>query len=107
MPHRASEEDFLALVEALCAHKPALSALTAGIVAAIGRDISADSRSFARLFGIGHALVLREISLLTEGDSPLEITRRDPRTQRTYLKLTVKGEALMAEVLDLGLSIAK
>ncbi|MBP1858629.1 hypothetical protein [Rhizobium herbae] len=88
------QADFLAFVEAIRARDTTLSPLAAGIVAAVFQGISADSRSFAKLFGIAHALVLREINMLSGPDAPLEIIRRETRTQRTHIKLTVKGEAL-------------
>jgi hypothetical protein len=94
MPEHLSEADFLACVDAVWAQDPSLSPLSAGIVAAVSQGITADSRTFAKLFGIAHALVLREINQLTGPDAPIEITSRDARTQRTHLKLTVKGEAL-------------
>jgi hypothetical protein len=94
MPEDFSEAGFLAYADALQTLDPKLSPLAAGIVAAVTQEIAADSRTFAKLFGIAHALVLREINQLTGPDAPLEIIRRDARTQRTYLELTVKGEAL-------------
>ncbi|WP_372353037.1 hypothetical protein [Pararhizobium sp. BT-229] len=93
------EEDFLALVAAIRAEDATLSPLGAGIIAALSQGIADDSRTFARLFGIAHALVLREINLLSGPETPIEMIRRDARTQRTYLKLTVKGEALLARAL--------
>jgi len=96
MPDSPSEVDFLALVEAIRSQDAKLSPLVAGIIAAISQGIADDSRTFARLFGIAHALVLREINLLCGPDAPIEILRRDARTQRTHLKLTVKGDRLMA-----------
>ncbi|CAN7294809.1 hypothetical protein [Pararhizobium sp. LjRoot238] len=96
MPDSPSEVDFLALVEAIRSQDAKLSPLGAGIIAAISEGIADDSRTFARLFGIAHALVLREINLLCGPDAPIEILRRDARTQRTHLKLTVKGDRLMA-----------
>jgi phage regulator Rha-like protein len=94
MPEHLSDADFLAYADAIRSQDAALSPLIAGLVVAISQGIAADSRTFAKLFGIEHALVLREINQLTGPDVPIEITRRDGRTQRSYLKLTVKGEAL-------------
>lgn len=94
MPEHFAEAEFLTRVDAIRAQDPLLSPLVAGIVAAVSIGIATDSRTFAKLFGIAHALVLREINQLTGPDAPIEITRRDARTQRTHLKLTVKGEAL-------------
>ena len=94
MPDNLTEAEFLARVDAIRAQDQGLSPLVAGIVAALSQRIATDSRSFAKLFGIAHALVLREINQLVGPDAPIEITRREARTQRTRLKLTVKGEAL-------------
>jgi hypothetical protein len=107
MPDSPSEADFLALVEAVRSQDATLSPLGAGIITAISQGIADDSRTFARLFGIAHALVLREVNLLCGPQAPIEIVRRDARTQRTHLKLTVKGNTLMAGVLDLGDIVAK
>ncbi|WP_426238535.1 hypothetical protein [Pararhizobium sp. DWP1-1-3] len=98
MTEHVTEAEFLARVDAMRAQDPVLSPLTAGIVAAVFVGIATDSRTFAKLFGIEHALVLREINQLSGPDAPVEITRRDARTQRTYLKLTVKGEALCRRI---------
>lgn len=94
MPEDISEARFLAYADTLRAQDPALSPIMAGIVAAVFHGIANDSRSFSKLFGIAHALVLREINLISGPDAPIEITGRDARTQRTHLKLTVKGAAL-------------
>ncbi len=94
MPEQVTEAEFLARVAAMRMQNPALSPLMAGIVAALFLEIATDSRTFAKLFGIEHALVLREINQLTGPDAPIEIIRRNVRTLRAHLKLTVKGEAL-------------
>ena len=107
MPDSPSEADFLALIKAVRRQDATLSPLGSGIITAISQGIADDSRTFARLFGIAHALVLREINLLCGPEAPVEIVRRDARTQRTYIKLTVKGDTLMAGVLDLGDNVAK
>ena len=90
------EDDFLALIEAIRRQDATLSPLGAGIIAAISEGIVDDSRTFAKLFGIAHALVLREINLLCGPDAPIEVVRREARTQRAHLKLTVKGDRLTA-----------
>lgn len=107
MPDSPPEADFVALVEAVRRRDATLSRLGAGIIAAISQGIADDSRTFARLFGIAHALVLREINLLCGPEASIEIVGRDARTQRTRIKLTVKGDTLMAGVLDLGEIVAK
>ena len=89
---------FTALVAALAAARPdRLSPLPAGILAALHLGIAGDSRSFARIFGIAHALVLRETVALGEDPALLHILRRDDRTQRQWLALTRVGQELIAE----------
>ncbi|GEM_PF-938774 len=73
---------YFAEVERLCEGDPSLSSLAAGILAGMTLGVAHDSRSFARLLGIEHALVLREVELLSSAGS-LAITARDPRTSRT------------------------
>lgn len=107
MSDNPTEQDFIAVVEAIRRQDATLSPLGAGIIVAISQRVTEDSRTFARLFGIAHALVLREINLLCGQQAPIEIVRRDARTQRTHLKLTVKGNVLMAGVLDVGRIVAK
>jgi hypothetical protein len=82
-------ERYMALVEALLGDEAAgLTPLGAGILAAAHLGIAADSRSFAKTLGIAHALVLREVDGLSEEAGWLTVTRRDPRTQRTFYALT-------------------
>lgn len=71
---------YLAEVGRICATDPGLVPLAGGILAALGLDI-ADSRHFARTFGVEHSLVLREVQAL-EDRGRLIVTRRDGRTQR-------------------------
>ncbi|MFC4625852.1 hypothetical protein ACFO1V_11625 [Daeguia caeni] len=81
----------MALVERLQAAEPQFSRIGAGILAALALGFADDSRSFARQFGIAHALILRELAGLSCHDAWLTILRRDPRTQRTWYQA---GEAL-------------
>ncbi len=99
-PHGDTEQDVLALVEAICRRDGSLSRLAAGIVAALSMGIASDSRSFARIFGIAHALVLREISVMEQASDVLTILSRDPRTQRTRLSLSENGAAFIKEITD-------
>lgn len=88
--------DCLSLTEALLAHgPPALSPLGAGILAAHALGLAADSRSFARIFGIAHALVLRECVALGAEAGLIETLRQDERTQRLYYRPSGTGEALL------------
>ncbi len=60
------EAEYMRLVEALKAEAGRLSGLGAGIVAGLALDIASDSRTFARVFGLAHALVLRELTALAQ-----------------------------------------
>ncbi len=86
---------FMAAVEQMVTlPEPQVTATGAAILLAIHRDIATDSRSIANRLGLAHALVLREISQL----SPrfIRVTKRDARTQRSFLELTTEGAALAA-----------
>jgi hypothetical protein len=76
-------ERFLALVAEVQAKDPELTSLQAGLFVAAELGIADDSRTFARLLGIAHALVLRELNVLAE-NGKLQIVRQDARTMRTY-----------------------
>ncbi len=96
-----AEEDagtlFMSWVEAInAAGPPTLSALGAGLLAALHLDVASDSRTFSRLLGIEHALVLREITGLSAEGGLLTVLSRDPRTQRTRIAPSKTGAALIA-----------
>lgn len=93
-----SEAEYMALVDALMTASGSLTGLGAGIVAALALDIASDSRTFARLLGVAHALVLREISVLGQDNGYVRIRQRDPRTQRTRFELNAAGQRLVREV---------
>lgn len=78
---------FLSLVAELQVKDPRLSSLQAALVIAAEESIALDSRTFARVFGVAHALVLRELNDLVELEGPLQITKRDERTLRTFYAL--------------------
>ncbi|MCZ7450526.1 hypothetical protein O8B93_23355 [Agrobacterium rhizogenes] len=94
MNEERSAAAFLAAVGKLQQSSPALTATGAAILLAIHKDIATDSRSIANRLGLAHALVLREITSL----SPrfLRVTKRDARTQRSFLEATGEGQALAA-----------
>ncbi len=91
------EAEYMAFVDALMTASRSLTGLGAGIVAALALDIASDSRTFARLLGIAHALVLREISVLGQEHGYVRIRQRDPRTQRTRYELNAAGQRLVEE----------
>lgn len=85
------------LVTSIRTVAPAVSPVGGGILAALHLGITQDSRTFARLFGIAHAIVLREVTELTERQSLVTITYRNSRTQRTELALTGPGQELLLQ----------
>jgi hypothetical protein len=86
---------FMARVEALLvAEAPRISPLGAGILVAIDMGI-ADSRSFSRLLGVEHALVLREIADLSGPEGLVTVTGRHAKTLRTALALSDRGAAAL------------
>ena len=87
---------FLALVDKLMFCDAGLTQLQAGILAAAWLGIAHDSRSFARLFGIPHALVLRDLTELGEKRDLIRITGRDARTLRNHYALGTAGELACA-----------
>lgn len=96
--HEVSEDQVLDLVGAIRFVDPAIAPVGAGLMTALHLGIAKDSRTFARLFGIAHALVLREITALTEYHL-LTIVGRNARTQRTEIALTEAGERIMTRAL--------
>lgn len=92
-----SEEQFLANVAEVCAAEPVFSQIGAAVLVAIDLGIARDSRTFSRIFGVAHALVLREIADLSTGDrAVLKVISRNDRTQRTELELAERGRQLLA-----------
>ncbi|MET3792269.1 hypothetical protein [Aquamicrobium terrae] len=87
---------FLDAAERLAGLDACLSPLQAGLLAASHLGIAGDSRSFSRLLGIEHALVLRELAGLAEDGDLLRITGRDPRTMRTHYVPGAEGARLLA-----------
>ncbi|ANK88974.1 MULTISPECIES: hypothetical protein [unclassified Rhizobium] len=80
---------FLALVAAAQDRDIGLTSIQAGLLVAAELGIASDSGSFARMLGIAHALVLRDLSALAERGDMLEIVERDPRTMRVHYRLAV------------------
>lgn len=90
----ADAETFLAATDTVAALRPDLSLLEAGLLAGLHLGLAQDSRSFARIFGVEHALVLRAVAGLT-ADSLLTVTARDHRTQRTRYAASPTGSAVL------------
>lgn len=91
------EAEFMALVDALAVQSGKISRLSAAILAAAALEIASDSRSFARILGVAHALVLREIAALSADGGYIRIRQRDERTQRTKYDLTAAGVRLIED----------
>lgn len=85
----------MALVSDICAADPKLTPVGAGLLAALHLGVCSDSRSFSRILGIAHALVLREVTDLS-GRRLLSVTSRNERTQRAALALTEDGQRILA-----------
>jgi hypothetical protein len=84
---------FLALVSAAQGRDIRLTSIQAGLLVAAELGIARDSRAFARLLGIAHSLVLRELSDLAEREGVLQIVKRDLRTMRVHYTLPPPDEA--------------
>jgi DNA-binding transcriptional ArsR family regulator len=90
-----TEDEFIGTVEALCERRTDLSRLEAGLLAAPHLGLPPDTRSFARLFDVAHAHVLRALTRLDEAGL-VRVTERDPRTQRTHFAPTEEARRLFA-----------
>ncbi|MGO7672568.1 hypothetical protein ACC817_21815 [Rhizobium ruizarguesonis] len=94
MSEEASDVDrFLALVAAAQGRDIRLTSIQAGLLVAADLGIARDSRAFARLLGIAHSLVLRELNVLAEREGGLRIVKRDLRTMRVHYALPPRDEA--------------
>lgn len=91
----ADAETFLATTDTIAALRPELSLLESGILAGLHLGLAADSRSFARVFGVEHALVLRAVETLA-GETLVSVTARDARTQRTRYAASEVGRSVLA-----------
>ncbi|MBY5690643.1 hypothetical protein HFO41_17800 [Rhizobium leguminosarum] len=93
MSEEASEVDrFLALVATAQDRDISLTSIQAGLLVAAELGIAGDSRAFARMLGIAHSLVLRELNVLAEREEVLQIVKRDLRTMRVHYKLPPRDE---------------
>lgn len=93
MSEDTSAERFMAMVEKIM--ETALDGLDtsgAALLCAIHLGIGSDSRSLSKKLGIAHALVLREITAMS--GRFLAVTKRDDRTQRTFVELSAVGKEL-------------
>jgi hypothetical protein len=93
-----SEEQFLGAVASLCEAEAHLTQLGAGVLVALHHGIAGDSRSFARIFGVEHALVLREVTALADDVAVISVVERNAKTHRTRYALNPRGEDLVSRV---------
>ncbi|GLK85622.1 hypothetical protein [Ancylobacter defluvii] len=92
----AVSDPFMHEVTALVADQPELSPLDAGVLVALVHGVASDTRSFARLFGIAHALVLRAASELEDRFGLVATEHLLAKTQRRRLVLTEVGHLLLS-----------
>nr|WP_204262673.1 hypothetical protein [Methylobacterium sp. BTF04] len=88
----------MAVTDSVVALQPDLSTLEAGILAALHLRLAADSRSFARIFGVEHALVLRGVETLVGDVGLISVTTRNERTQRTHYAATETGLSVLGHL---------
>lgn len=91
-----TEADFIGAVDTLRERRPDLTRIEAGLLAAPHLGLNADTRSFAKVFDLAHAHVLRALANLDEAGL-VTVTERDARTQRTRFAPTEAGRTLFAE----------
>lgn len=94
-----SEDDFMEAVAKIQPQDAWLTPVGAAILAALHFGVANDSRSFARILGIEHAIVLREVTANSNDSGVIAITARNERTQRTAYTLTPAGEAVLHRAL--------
>jgi hypothetical protein len=87
---------FLTAVGQLQERDSGLTALEAGLLVAAHANIARDSRTFARLLDIEHALVLRAVNGLAQRGGLLHIENKEARTMRTHFSLGEAAERLFA-----------
>lgn len=83
-------EFFLYLVERTITNHPQLNPVQGAILVAAQQELAHDSRTFARLFGMAHAIVLRELNALVQSTDLLTVTKRDAPTMRTHYQPNMK-----------------
>jgi hypothetical protein len=76
----ADIEMFTDRVELHQQRNPTLTALQAGLIAAAELGIARDTGTFARVLGIAHALVLREVNSLADRELSFKVISRSRRS---------------------------
>lgn len=72
-----------------------LSPLATAVLSIAGQAGHVDSRSVAKALEVGHALVIRECTVLAEEAGLLEICSQNPKTQRLEFCITDKGRKVL------------
>lgn len=93
----ADAETFLAVTDTIAALSD-LNRLEAGLLAGLHLELAADTRSFARTFGVAHALVLRALDTVSGAEGLVTVISRDPRTQRTRYAASEAGQMVLANL---------
>ncbi|MEM6323214.1 MAG: hypothetical protein AAF748_06000 [Pseudomonadota bacterium] len=71
-----------------------LSPIGPVMLAAAALGIAMDTRTFARVFDVAHALAIRECTSLSHDLGLLDAQSRGDRSQRQFYALTAQGAAL-------------
>lgn len=91
------EDEVLDLTRQLAASGvPFMTEIGPLIVATVAMGVARDSRSFARMFDLAHALVLRECVHVHDDLNLLDLEDRGEKSGRLFLHLTQKGQSLIA-----------
>lgn len=64
------------------------------LLSAVALELAADTRGFARMFDVAHALVIRECTQLQDDLGLLYLENREERSGRLFLSLSEKGRML-------------
>lgn len=90
-------ETFLAVTDTIAALSD-LDRLESGLLAGLHLGLATDTRSFARIFGVAHALVLRALETVSGPEGLLTVIERNPRTQRTRYGVSEAGQLVLANL---------
>lgn len=92
-------DDLLAHIDQLRAQNDYdLSPIGAAILIACAHNITADSRDFAKQFGLAHALIIRECATLCNELGLIDMKMRNARSQNLHYRLTKSGRALIERI---------
>lgn len=93
------EDDLVDIVNKITSRNiDGVSSIGAAILAAAELDVCSDSRRFARIFEIGHAVVIRECNSLAEETGFLNITARKESSQSLHYSLPAKATSMLEHI---------